>query len=53
MKKRGLNVIELDQSTLDSFRQTADQMNVSMRGAIVPSAVYDEAVRVRNEYRNR
>ena len=53
MKKRGLDVVILDARVHADFRQTADEMNASMRGSIVPAAVYDQAVRSRNEFRRR
>lgn len=51
MKKRGLQVTELDAAALAEFRRAADQMNASLRGSIVPTAVYDQAVRARDAFR--
>ena len=51
MKKRGLQVTELTAAAVTEFRQAADMMNASLRGPIVPSAVYDEAVRARDAFR--
>jgi hypothetical protein len=53
MQKRGLEVVRLDRAALDEFRREADEMNASMRGTIVPAAVYDQAVRARDEFRSR
>ncbi len=53
MKKRGLTVTELSPDALREFRDAADAMNASMRGPIVPAAVYDEAVRARDAFRAR
>ncbi len=53
MKKRGLQVIGLDEEAIAEFRQAADAMNASMRGPIVPAAVYDAAVKARDAFRSR
>ena len=53
MKKRKLQVIELSESAIAEFRAAADAMTASMRGSIVPAAVYDEAVRARDAFRAR
>ncbi len=53
MQKRGLDVVRLDQAAQEEFRREADEMNASMRGTIVPAAVYDQAVRARDEFRSR
>ena len=53
MRKRGLTVTKLGPEALQDFRQAADAMNTSMRGPIVPAAVYDAAVRARDAFRSR
>ena len=53
MKKRGLQVVELNAAAISEFRQAADAMNASLRGSIVPAGVYDEAVRARDAFRSR
>ena len=53
MQKRGLNVTELSPEALQEFRHAADEMNASMRGPVVPEAVYDDAVRARDAFRSR
>jgi TRAP-type C4-dicarboxylate transport system substrate-binding protein len=53
MRKRKLQVVELSESALTEFRKAADAMTASMRGPIVPAAVYDEAVRARAAFRSR
>ena len=53
MKKRGLQVIGLDEEAIAEFRQAADAMNASMRGPIVPAAIYDAAIKARDAFRSR
>ena len=51
MKTRGLTVTMLDEAAVNEFRHVADEMTASMRGGIVPSDVFDLALRVRNSFR--
>ena len=51
MKQRGLTVVELDDATKASFRETADEMTASWRGNMIPADVYDLALRERNSFR--
>ena len=51
MKKRGLTVVELDDAAKASLRATADELTASWRGNIVPTDVYDQALRARNSFR--
>ena len=53
MKKRGLQVIGLDEEAIAEFRQAADTMSASMRGPIVPAAVYDAAIKARDAFRSQ
>ena len=53
MRSRGLEVVELSAAARAEFRQAADTLNASLRGSIVPAAVYDEAVQARNAFRSR
>lgn len=53
MSRRGLEVTELTPDELAEFRRAADEMNVSMRGSIVPAAIYDRAVEARGAFRSR
>ena len=53
MKKRKLQVIELSETAIRELREAADAMTASMRGSMVPAAVYDEAVRARDAFRAR
>jgi TRAP-type C4-dicarboxylate transport system substrate-binding protein len=53
MRKRGLNVVPVDASARNQWRQTAERMYPRIRGAIVPAEAFDEALRHRDEYRKR
>jgi TRAP-type C4-dicarboxylate transport system substrate-binding protein len=49
MKKRGLQVVE--PADLEAWQQAAEKANAVVRGRVVPAALYDEVVKLRNEYR--
>jgi TRAP-type transport system periplasmic protein len=51
MKRRGLTVVELDESVEASFREVADELTRSWRGTMIPADIYDEALRARNAFR--
>ena len=51
MKKRGLTVVELDDTATASLRRVADEMTTSWRGEMIPAEVYDLALRERNNFR--
>ncbi len=51
MKKRGLNVVVLDERTRELWQQTAEGLYPQVRGGIVPAEAFDEALRLRDEYR--
>ncbi len=51
MRKRGLNVVTLDDRTRGVWQRTAEGLYPQIRGAIVPADAFDEAVRLRDEYR--
>jgi TRAP-type C4-dicarboxylate transport system substrate-binding protein len=53
MRKRGLNVVPVDARARDLWKQTAEKMYGRIRGAIVPPDAFDEAMRLRDEYRKR
>ena len=52
MQKRGLNVIHLDATTLAEWRAEAEAAYPKLRGGLVPADLFDEVVRLRNEYRS-
>ena len=50
MRGRGLMVSIPDMAATEEFRRTADELTASMRGSMVPAAVYDLAVRARGAF---
>ena len=52
MKKRGLNVIELDQAAVARWRAEAEGAYPKLRGRLVPADLFDETMRLRNEFRS-
>ncbi len=53
MKKRGLNVITLDAATLAEWRREVEEAYPKLRGRLVPAELFDEAKRLRDEFRAR
>lgn len=51
MKKRGLAVVSADAATLARWRAEAEATYPKMRGRLVPADLFDEAIRLRNEFR--
>jgi TRAP-type C4-dicarboxylate transport system substrate-binding protein len=51
MKKRGLNVVNVDAAAREAWSRTAESMYTKIRGPIVPAEAFDEAMRYRDEYR--
>ncbi len=51
MQKRGLNVIRPDSAALAKWRSEAEAAYPKLRGAVVPAEIFDEVVRLRNEFR--
>jgi TRAP-type C4-dicarboxylate transport system substrate-binding protein len=51
MRKRGLNVVAVDEKTRALWQKTAEGLYPQVRGAIVPAEAFDEAQRLRDEYR--
>lgn len=51
MRKRGLNVVPVDEKTRALWQKTAEGLYPQVRGAIVPAEAFDEAQRLRDEYR--
>ena len=49
MKKRGLSV--LDPADIEEWHKVADQANTVVRGKVVPTAIFDQIVKLRDEYR--
>jgi len=51
MQERGLTVTTLDTDAREEFLSVAAEVNDCMRGPVVPTDVYDEALRARDAYR--
>lgn len=51
MQKRGLNVVKLDAAALAEWRREAERAYPKLRGRIIPADLFDEVVRLRDEYR--
>jgi TRAP-type C4-dicarboxylate transport system substrate-binding protein len=51
MKKRGLRVVAVGARAREEWKKTAEAMFPRVRGTIVPAAAFDEALRLRDEYR--
>jgi TRAP-type C4-dicarboxylate transport system substrate-binding protein len=49
MKKRGLTMVE--PADVEGWHRIADLADEVIRGKVVPAAIYDELIRIRNEYR--
>ncbi len=53
MKKRGLNVVAVDEKTRVLWQKVAESMYPRIRGPIVPADAFDEALKYRDEYRKQ
>ena len=53
MKKRGLNAVSVDARARETWRKTTEAMFPKIRGEIVPADAFDEALKWRDEYRQR
>jgi TRAP-type C4-dicarboxylate transport system substrate-binding protein len=51
MEKRGLNVVHLDEAALQQWRKESEKAHPKLRGAYAPADLFDEAVRLRDEFR--
>jgi TRAP-type C4-dicarboxylate transport system substrate-binding protein len=51
MEKRGLTVVHLDAAALEAWRRAAEEAYPTLRGRYVSAAMFDEALRLRDEYR--
>jgi TRAP-type C4-dicarboxylate transport system substrate-binding protein len=52
MRKRGLNVVEVDAPSRKLWLEAAQKMYPEIRGVVVPADAFDEAMRHRDEYRS-
>jgi TRAP-type transport system periplasmic protein len=53
MKARGLNVVPVDAKARDAWTKMVESAYAMIRGRIVPSDAFDEALKYRDEYRKR
>lgn len=51
MEKRGLTVVHLDGAALEAWRRAAEGAYPGLRGKYVPALAFDEALKLRDEYR--
>lgn len=51
MRKRGLNVVAVDDKARALWLKAAEGFYAKIRGPIIPADAFDEAMRYRNEYR--
>ena len=51
MKKRGLNVVPVDAKAREAWKKTTEAIFPRVRGRVVPAEAFDEALRLRDEYR--
>jgi TRAP-type C4-dicarboxylate transport system substrate-binding protein len=51
MKSRGLQVLSLDDAARAEWRKAAESAYPKVRGNLVPPEIFDEVVRLRDEYR--
>ena len=51
MKKRGLNVVPVNAKAREAWKKTAEGAWPRLRGEVVPAVAFDEALRLRDEYR--
>lgn len=51
MEKRGLTVVRLDAAALEAWQRAAEGAYPALRGKYVPAPAFDEALRLRDEYR--
>jgi TRAP-type C4-dicarboxylate transport system substrate-binding protein len=53
MKKAGLTVVPVDAKAYDIWRRLAESSYAQVRGGVVPADAFDEALRLRDEYRTQ
>jgi TRAP-type C4-dicarboxylate transport system substrate-binding protein len=51
MEKRGVTVVHLDAAETDAWRRAAEAAYPTLRGGYVPAAEFDEALKLRDDYR--
>lgn len=53
MRKRGLNVIEVDEATFAGWKEEAEKAYPKLRGEYAPADLFDEVKRLRDEFRRQ
>jgi TRAP-type C4-dicarboxylate transport system substrate-binding protein len=53
MRKRGLNVVAVDARARAEWKKITETMFPRVRGTLVPAEAFDEAIRLRDEYRKQ
>ena len=53
MEKRGLRVTNLQESELTLWLEEAEQAYPRLRGRYAPADLFDEVLRLRNEFRSK
>ena len=51
MKQSGLQVVALDAKALAEFRSVSENLAATQRGTLIPSDIYDLALREREAFR--
>jgi TRAP-type C4-dicarboxylate transport system substrate-binding protein len=53
MKKRGLNVVEIDPAALDAWKRLIEGVYPKVRGAFIPAKAFDTALELRDACRQK
>jgi TRAP-type C4-dicarboxylate transport system substrate-binding protein len=53
MKKRGLNVVPVTEAQKGEWQKLTEKLYPEIRGRVVPADAFDEALRLRDEYRRQ
>jgi hypothetical protein len=53
MKTRGLNVVAVDSATLAKWRSEVHDAYPKLRGTLAPADLFDQALKLRDQYRAR
>ncbi len=52
MAKRGLQVVSVPPDALADWRAKAESIYPEIRGTLIPAPIFDDVLRLRDEYRN-
>jgi hypothetical protein len=53
MKRRGLNVVPVTEAQKVEWQELTEKLYPEIRGRVVPADAFDEALRLRDEYRRQ